>query len=185
MNKSGGGIRLDIERITRKAAVSTGDQGQKIHYSKFHIMWSSNVRVYDERLGTELVDQMSDIFVDVANNKPQDFVKFKIGTSKVYEIDPGKWNDTNIIKYRIRYVIEKGTHPKGGRVHLHAILFLVHYTNLQIEARALKKFLCDALEEQNSTVKGCYLHIKWIPSDMPLENYIGKSPFSGTGIEGL
>lgn len=177
---------MDISRVNAPPAPITNPEGIKLHYSKFHVIWSSNLRVYDKSEGLILADQMSDIFVEVSQNKPQDFIKFRVGNSKTYLVQPSEWNNQIIKKYKVRYVIEQGTHPKGGRIHLHAILYLEHFTFLQIEARALQEFLCRRLEQENEAVKGCYLHITWVPSDMPLENYIGKSPFGvGSGIEGL
>jgi len=174
--------QLDIERITSQELPSTS-LGRKEHYSKFHVIWSSNVRPTTVEEGQEIVNQMDHVFVRTANDHPSEFFKFSLlGKKGTFAVDPHQWNTQNIKTYKIKFVIEKGSHPKGGRVHLHAILWVVHYTYLQIDSTQLKRLLCTELEHMNELVKGCYLKIQWIPSSAPLENYIGKSPFGGSGL---
>jgi len=176
------GVRLEIERVVNQQLPRTS-LGRKEHYSKFHVMWSSNVRPVTSQEGMELVEEMDHVFNQVMNERPADFFKFSsLGKKGTFKVDPEVWNSQNIRRYKIRFVIEKGSHPKGGRIHLHALVFVVHYTYLQIESSVLKELLCKRLEDQNSLVKGCYLKIQWVPATEALENYIGKSPFSGTGL---
>lgn len=177
-------VPLDIKRIQTRTAPPTLE-GQKLHYSKFHVIWSSNKNPETEAEAVVLVQQMSDIFEEVMAENPADFVKFKVGNLHLWEIDPSQWNTENIKKFKVRFVIEKGSHPKGSRVHLHAIIYMEHYLNLQLSRKVLKDLLCLRLENMNESVKGCFLKITWVPVDKPLLDYIGKNPFNGTGLEGL
>jgi len=175
-------VPLEVERVTQQIQQQPPG-APKIHYSKWHLIWSSNFRPKIGEDVSELVNQMDTIFVKTMNGQPQNFVKFRIPGTKIYKINPDEWNIDSIKKYKIKFVVEKGTDPRGGRIHIHCILWIVHNTYIQLDAKALRTLLCDTLTKLNPKVKGCFLKIKWVPSDSPLENYIGKSPFDGTGIE--
>jgi len=177
-------VPLDIERIL--PGIQTPLTQTKQHFSKFHVTWSSNIGPrlsYAQKL--TLADDMDYVLNDVTKNHPQDFFKFNLTGHKIpareYEIGTG-WSPDLIQKYRVRFVVEEGTHRKGRRIHAHILFYLEHTTILLIDKKQLMDLLCDKLRIANSAVGGCYMSVKWIPVDAPLERYIGKNPFGGDGL---
>lgn len=92
------------------------------------------------------------------------------------------WTPELIQKYRVRFVVEEGTHRKGRRIHAHILFYLEHTTIVLIDKKQLMDLLCTRLRLSNRAVGGCYMSVKWIPVDAILDHYIGKNPFGGDGL---
>ena len=83
-----------------------------------------------------------------------------------------------------RWSIELGTTAKGQRVHLHALIKIVHHTYVQLDSRATQEFFNEGFAAiPDARIKNCYAHFRWLPAteEMALA-YIGKQQVRyGTG----
>lgn len=157
------GIPFEAENIT----APTG-RTRKVMYSKWHLLLNSNVP------GTELLraNQISDELKSALR------CAFKDNAEKVFTVKEGdKFDADTIISIKLQYAGEIGTHPMGGRVHVHAILSVEHYTILKIDYNAAHDIIYDCIQDP-AAKRGFYFRLWFIPSTQPLENYLGKDPLN-------
>jgi hypothetical protein len=143
--------------------------GRKTYYSRWHITFSSNQR------GENSLESQC-----LGNDLRQALVKtFKRDGDKVYKfLLPGhSYTREFIKKVTITYVVEKGSDPKGGRVHIHAILEVQHYSMIQIDIKKARELLRENLTTE-CVSEGFYFRVQWVPASQPLENYLRKDPLA-------
>lgn len=147
----------------RKAA------SRKVYYSRWHITLNSNQRG-ETALETECL----------ASDLKQALVKtFKTHGDEVYKfLLPGHSYTREFVKsVKLTYVAEKGSDPKGGRVHLHAILEVQHYSMIQMNTKRAREILRENISDE-CVKEGFYFRVQWVPASQPLENYLRKDPLS-------
>lgn len=83
---------------------------------------------------------------------------------------PGKSNSNR----KLTYVREVGT--KKHRVHLHAKYRIIHYSNITINLKKLHDVAQEVLISLDTSklFKSVYTHVEYVPSPLPLYNYMMK-----------
>jgi hypothetical protein len=157
-------IPVTIEDITER----TNTNEQKTYYSQFHVLVSSNVRTNDLATANGVADCLKTGFAKAFRDRPTEVFRFQNG---------GSWTSDFIDGMNIKYAAEIGHDPKGGRVHIHALVNVTHHTNIQIDYKQIQIILRQyCMDDPN--IKNIFVRVKWIPTSKPLEDYIGKNPLS-------
>lgn len=160
--------------------------GQRLSVSSFHVTISSNVK--GEGMPGENVSRIHSA-LDYAGSW-----LFKDGLDrgfeKAYKVIQGSGRGggrnagypplrSDIIKVEWRTTgREVGQRPKGGRVHIHAILKVWHYTKLQVNVRESQRYLNAMLTQDKDQdvqppipavarvlreeIRGVYLHVSYM-----------------------
>lgn len=152
--------------------VEKNENDRKTFFSQWHVLVSSNVKTYDIGTANQIADDLkSAVRYAFESNGSQVFRVMREGDS---------FDSDSIEKIKISYAAEIGEDPKGGRVHIHAIIEVEHHTILQINIPVAVKIIKEQLKS-NPFILGAYVNIKWVPTSKPLEHYIGKNPLSKAG----
>ena len=92
------------------------------------------------------------------------------------------WSSLFIESVDFKYVVEVGRHPKGGRVHLHALLDIFHHSNLSLNKQKTRDFFKKVLSDPLYTdlnIQNPYVNVQWKTTDDLIELYFEKTkPFS-------
>jgi len=140
---------------------------QKIMYSRWHITLNSNQKGENLLEDNCLASDLKQALVTTFKKRGDEVYKFLI---------PGHSYTREYIKsVKLTYVAEVGGDPKGGRVHLHAILEVQHYTMIQIDTGKAREILRENLKDE-CVKEGFYFRVQWVPASQPLENYLRKDP---------
>ena len=57
-----------------------------------------------------------------------------------------------------------GADKRGQRVHLHALIKLVHHTVLRLSVPVIKAFFSERLMALDGRIHGVYCNVRWIPA---------------------
>lgn len=187
-------LRLIPKR--KKKSISGKDEEEddhpRLNYSDWLVTISSNVRGVKKNLAVEsgieilpetftepYADALMHIYNCAISKDKQDYI-FKAHPQARQQ--PFKAS-RDIVSIDSEVVSEIGTKAKGGRIHIHAILRVVHTTLLQIDAPRFREVLKECLAQFNKSamgkglqppIKNVYAHLKWIPSFRAAENYLAK-----------
>lgn len=77
------------------------------------------------------------------------------------------WSSEFIKKIRVKTSVEIGHRPRGRRMHLHALIKVLHSTKLHVNINKLKKLLNEELE----TVQIAYINVKLVSA---VDDYMEK-----------
>lgn len=159
------GVPIEIEEVPE----NTTEQ-QNTFYSRWHLLVNSNVRGTDgdvdkaNRIANILKDSIKCVFNDHAQN---------VFFSKV----PGdKFESPTIESVKIKMAAEIGEDPRGGRIHVHCIIDVVHHTILQINVPEMRRDLRECIQQRDPDLPFPFMRLKWIPVNQAIEKYIGKAP---------
>lgn len=155
-----GKIPFESEEVVGLAPPS-----KKTMYSRWHITLNSNQRGDNALESQCLASDLKQALVKTFKKRGDEVYKFML---------PGHSYTTQYIKsVKITYVAEVGS--EQGRVHLHAILEVQHYTILQMDVKKAREVLREYLTDE-CVKEGFYFHVQWVPASQPLENYLRKDP---------
>lgn len=163
------GVPVDIQDITEQTAGAKVQAERKTYYSMWHVLVSSNVKTDDLATANEIASCLKTGFASTFRDRPND----------VFIIRGGEWGSELIDSLKIQYAAEIGEDPRGGRVHLHALVTVVHHDNVRINGPALQVILREHCMD-HPFIKNIFVRVKWVPTSKPLEDYIGKNPLSAT-----
>jgi hypothetical protein len=161
------GIPLEIEDV--KVDPTKGkEKARKPHFSNWHLVVNSN----KVPRGTDDANRIAQIMKDAIADT------FRNHILEVFYVRPPATEELNretIEKIKIQQAAEVGHDPRGGRVHVHALIKVVHFTLLQINRKNLRSLICGYMS-QHGISDNCYIDLKWVPSEKPLELYLRKDP---------
>lgn len=159
-------VPVEIQDITEQAAVHR--EPRKTFYSQWHVLVSSNVKTDDVDTANEIAACLKGGFVKAFKGRPTEVFKFRNG---------GEWNAELIDSMKIQMAAEIGEKAQGGRVHIHALVTVVHHTNISIDGKAVQVILREYCMD-HALIQNIFVRVKWVPTSRPLEDYIGKNPLS-------
>ena len=85
---------------------------------------------------------------------------------------PGTYLDgTSIRQIRTRMTLEEGGDAMGSRLHSHTLIEIQHFTRLQLNYAAIKRFV-----ERAMGLTGVYVHADLLNTPLGLLEYIRKAP---------
>lgn len=142
---------------------------RKTNYSKWHILINSNVAKANEEDDKAIAVSMKRCVLDLFSNHQDEVFFIKKKARGTHEIN----NDT-IGEIEVRSAAEIGS--KKHRIHLHTLVFVTHYTLLQLDIPNIRKLLDECFLRENPVIKNYFLRVKWIPVDKPIEDYLEKMP---------
>lgn len=151
------GSHIDFD-IVDLGSLPKRTDNTKFHYSSFHITINTNkLPKQDPGLEARLKGFINTYFTPA---HLRTIVKF-VGVGGTLQDIRHMW---------VKYAVEVGTSKFGGRVHAHIQLTLQHVTYLHVHIDRLR-----GLVKRNLGITP-YLHVQWISTDLPLEEYMRKSP---------
>lgn len=85
------------------------------------------------------------------------------------------WSTTTIKKVSSQFVIERGRHSKGSRIHSHAALHIEHQSKIQLNIPEISVVLLPYLAGGcTSNIKNLYVNVKIIRVNQGIRNYLTK-----------
>ncbi len=154
-----------------------GKVTRQLRQSKWLILVNSNIKPSNAEQANAIADGIKGALETVVRDKLGDVIVFN---------RPGdSWNTDSIKSVELQMAAEVGHSKKGGRVHLHAILDVWHWSNVSLPSRLLREALIPLTCNPGSSLfcgtKSLFVRVKWIPSDKALEEYIEKDVSESLG----
>lgn len=158
-------VPIQIEEVRQNTAEEQGT-----YYSKWHLLLNSNVAARGEG-DVEKANRIADILKDSVR-----CVFYEHGAEVFKSLVPGdKFEKPTVESVKVEMAAEIG--EKYKRVHLHAVITVVHHTILQIDYRKARDALALCLYERDPNLPFPFIRFKQIPmTGVALEKYIGKHP---------
>lgn len=190
MSSSSAYPKLKVKQLVSKKPLPTL-KGEKLHYSNWFLTLSSNVPM--KSLGTDKAEAFAKkaaigemlrsilrcIFEDPDHLYNDEFpILIQNPRARNYRAGPVAPELVSKTKLEIS-PIEVGTSPKGGRVHIHALFEVQHFSLLWLDGRNFQLVVRQCFKDYqksplNQMVRGVYAHVRWIPSTKPFRNYLTK-----------
>lgn len=158
-------VPTEIQDITQQTEGAKLQAERKTYYSMWHVLVSSNVKTDDLDTANEIAACLKGGFAATFRDRP----------SEVFIVRGGDWSSELVDSLKIQYAAEVGEHAMGGRVHIHALVTVVHHDNVRINGPALQVILRERCMD-HPFIKNIFVRVKWVPTSKPLEDYIGKNP---------
>lgn len=135
-------------------------------HSGFFITINTNYRPKAEGDAEEVAERLRKVVGAMLDNA---------GLERVVEfMVPGHtFSGSTILNVDGEFIIERGRHPKGGRIHSHASLHIKHRSKIRLNIPAMKEFLMEGFSDYPA-VKSVYVNIKAIGSDRLIKDYLRK-----------
>lgn len=154
-----------------------GKVTRQLRQSKWLILVNSNIKPSNAEQANAIADGIKGALQSVVEHELKDIIVFN---------RPGDaWNTDSIKSVELQMAAEVGHSKKGGRVHLHAILDVWHWSNVSLPSRLLREKLipltCNPKSGLYCGSKSLFVRVKWIPSDRALEEYIEKDVAESLG----
>jgi hypothetical protein len=124
------------------------------------------------------------------NYKPKDEVDAEQCGEKLREVLGSMLDETNlkeIISWQVEgegwekvddvtgeFIVERGRHAKGGRIHSHVILHFDHRTKIRLDIPKIKEHITKGFEGSEWTISNPYVNIRIIGSDRNIQDYLRK-----------
>lgn len=158
-----GGIKFRVTDINEAKPKSKKEK--KLHYSKWLILLNSNLQespdITINELGSFLKTELTEV---IANPKSY---RFKDKNKKA------QFNSEFIEMMDTKITAEIG--KKQKRIHVHALLYIEHYSVLQLDFKEMRILLDEKILNKHG-LSNYFLRIVWIPNDRPVEDYLKKEP---------
>jgi hypothetical protein len=167
------GVFLNEKKNDGMQTMKINDLVRKRRHSRYLITVNTNKR---PSTNAEYAKTLARALSDAANK----FGKEGIRTCILFNYSTDCWSSQFIKKVEFKYSIEVGHHPKGGRVHLHGLLDIFHYSNVQIDCSAVNRFFTNILVNDDLFglhLSSIYVNVKWKTTDDLLEMYLTKNEF--------
>ena len=162
-----GGIPFQLKDI--QVARDGSEKRGKLYYSDFHLTLNSNQKEENPFQGKQIASELKRAIRKTFRDNGAEAFKMLV--------DGHKFNKEYIKSVKISYATEEGSDPRGGRVHLHALVQVEHWSKIQIDTVKSRELI----REQLTTPwikEGMYYHVEWVPSSKPLKFYLQKDPLS-------
>ena len=191
MSNSNSNRKTFIQRINRTAPIPELKKPKKpfqkkVHVSTWFITLNSNLKAGRKtKTANEIESDLVNILTKTFENNSNlvRFLKFNtryltgltsdslseemLEDTVLFPDIPGEYDSNR----KLTWVREVGS--KMRRVHLHAEFRIIHYTNLRIDYKQLQEVAAEYIPPL-SGLKSVYLHLRYIPSALPIYNYMMK-----------
>lgn len=87
---------------------------------------------------------------------------------------PDTWSNETIKKIDSQFVVERGRHAKGSRIHSHAVLHIEHTSKIQLDIPKIKEEILPFFQDGPCNVKNLYVNVKAIRANYGVRNYLTK-----------
>lgn len=87
---------------------------------------------------------------------------------------PDTWSTETIKKISSQFVVERGRHAKGSRIHSHAVLHIEHTSKIQLDIPKIKEEILPFFQGGPCNVKNLYVNVKAIRANYGVRNYLTK-----------
>jgi hypothetical protein len=85
------------------------------------------------------------------------------------------WSTDTIKKVSSQFVIERGRHSKGSRIHSHAALHIEHRSKIRLDIPQMQKEILPFFEGGcTCNIKNLYINVKIIRVNQGIRNYLTK-----------
>lgn len=164
------GGTVNVTRFRRQTALTSGTlpTADPLYHSNYHIVVNSNRRatgpVSARELGAQLVDSVEAVLGDGA----------VLATLIQWQDEPG-----TVHKAELQTGAEVGSNPRGGRVHVHVVLQLIHTKQMHLWYRETRALIA-AQTAARANVPHPYVSFKLIARDpmWTLEQYLEKTRYA-------
>lgn len=137
------------------------NQGRKQHYSNFLLTVNSNFRPSSREEALEMRDRLRTGMKALCTEQGM--------RSSIKFLNGGNYYDNILEPIDVEFAAELGEDPKGSRIHVHALMKLVHNDKVQLNREAIKSVVGSA-----SGIPSLYVNAKWVPSERTVQDYIKK-----------
>lgn len=162
---------------------------REINESKFFITVNTNKRPRGDEEIRRMLMAMENT-MEYVTNRPQSYIKFvmAIGREHPYDIVPDRSKNfnQNIVSVDSEYGVElggenegtisRGGRGRGGRIHSHSLLKIVHRdAKIQLHYGKLKAFFIRVMNRNGLNVRNIHLDVKQVHSDSAIRRYLSKA----------
>lgn len=164
------GIQVETTDLGVRIANIASRNKDKIKHSGFLITINTNYNPkQNEGNATECAEKLRSAVYDLLHDtdKLEKIIKFLI---------PGHtFSREYIKKVQGEFVIERGRHSKGSRIHAHATLHIDHYSKIHLDIPKIKEVLLPYFADGcTCDIKNLYINVRAIRNDLGLRNYLRK-----------
>lgn len=166
METSGGGPVNTVKDLGTAITNEGERQKSQDKHSGFFITINTNYRPKGEADAEEVAERLRKVVGRMLDNE---------GLARVIEfMIPGHtFSGKTIQNVEGEFIVERGRHAKGGRIHAHATLHIKHRSKLRMSIPGMKEFLMEGFSDYPA-VKSVYINIKAIGSDRLIKDYLRK-----------
>jgi hypothetical protein len=159
------GVPIQIEEVKENTIEEKGT-----YYSQWHLLVNSNVSANNDlEKANRIADVLKDSIRCVFYEHGEEIFKFKDPEGK------DKFEKPTVESVNVKMAAEIG--DIQHRVHVHALITVVHHTILQIDYPKAMRAMADCIHERDPTLRFPFMRFKQIPmTGVALEKYIGKHP---------
>jgi ribosomal protein S16 len=90
----------------------------------------------------------------------------------IYFLIAGHTFEKHIVNIKVEYAIEIGTSPRGGRIHAHLYIQVVHKSKIRLDKKKIEEILLKYLRKYG--INSLYINIRVIGKDKSIKDYIRK-----------
>jgi hypothetical protein len=93
----------------------------------------------------------------------------------------GEQRDVSRIKSAdVKFAIERGTNPRGGRLHAHCLVAIKHLSKIQLDGPGIKEFVMEDMNPRLAKagfpeLKSVYVNIRHVPNQYNVLRYLKKT----------
>lgn len=155
VTKDVSGSNYNIVKGKKKAKDTT-------RYSSFHVTVSSNKKPSTNEESYALADNMREQVGSLFNEEEnlRGLITF---------LDGSTYDDGKIQKIETTFSIELGRDPRGGRIHSHAVIHIIHHSKIRLNQAFIRQYFI-----QHMDVSDVHIDIEVIKTDRRLLDYIAK-----------
>jgi hypothetical protein len=131
-------------------------------YSSFHVTVSSNQKPGTNEESHALAGQMRQLVGELYNDEDnlRGLIEF---------LDGNNYDSGLIDKIDTTFSVELGRDPRGGRIHSHAIMHIVHHSKIRLNVDFIRQYFIQQMD-----LTDVHINIDVIKTDRKLVDYIGK-----------
>ncbi len=144
---------------TSKPKINKSEDPTK--YSNWHLTINPNKYPLIPEQITEFKEELSGVLKELYAQK-------HVPLLFTFDIPGHMWGDEYVKSVDIKYAVEVGHSPGGGRIHSHSIIKVVHNSSIKLDLQYIRKFL---KEKYGYPV---YVHYNMVKTDQALEDYLEK-----------
>ena len=126
---------------------SSGGTGQHVkykpkkHYSDFLITVNTNFKPAPNTGEAEyMFDRLQNTMKDVFENNTEKIIQFPAQDHHGNPLPPANYYD-NVKSVDVEFVLEIGNRPRGGRIHSHATVKVVHDAYIRMDRKAIHEMI--------------------------------------------
>lgn len=153
-----------LEAFAKMAVKAADGEDRPLRNSDFLITINPNVYPASRAAAREIRDKLRGELDDMFSSHEK--------LQKLIQVidEGGEYSGDFIDSIDVQYSVERGTHPKGRRVHAHVILKVAHWTRVRVDIPHIR--------EKIKTGFGVnpHVNVRLMKRALAAENYIKKAP---------